>query len=456
MRRARAGSAMKGIAVLVASVALVASCRGLVVGDGVDSTDELCELLRRCFGDDACDTLSMRNRFNLANDGDREKFLTTLTANQCLSSCSAAKACWDAPPVCKQGIASCSSKEECCQFTAGKAACDEDASACCIPRSVPCTPYDPANPDVVPTPCCGNRTCTKVNSDVFTCGGDAPCVDLGQPCKNDASCCSNQCQKAGPDAPDGVCVQKICGDINVGCGGPDDCCPGLCCAGIGACPALLSGESGVCRKLACQPGEKPGDPCTNPQPCDPNSVEPQCCNDPAAPAYQCVRPVGTNDAGICTPIPAVLPPGFDCSSDEGCCPIDGAGKGICGVSGVCQVSQSTCTPYDPLAYAAGGLDNCGGNLPECCGGCFGNKCACGLSTCHDPAIAGPPLGCAAPSSPAPTPEEKRAAAWEACALAVCEKDPACCCVSWENTCVLQALNLRATSQGTVCAASNLQ
>lgn len=431
------------LVVLTASVS-AASCRAFVAGEGVDGAEELCDLLRRCFGASACDSLALRNRFTLADEASRVTFLDTMNANQCLSSCSAAKACWDSVPVCRSGVASCTAKEECCQFTTGKTSCDEDAAQCCIPRSVPCTPYDDANPSAY-TPCCGGRACTKINSDVFTCGGDAPCVELDQPCDSDAACCSNQCEKADGEAQ-GVCVPKTCGDINVGCGKKTDCCDDLCCAGVDGCPLTGAGEKGVCLRPLCQPGEEPGNPCVDPAQCDPDSPDPQCCG---LSEFKCVRPLASDAFGICTRIPAVLPPGFDCSSDAGCCPIEGLDQGVCGVSGVCQVSQSSCTEYDPAAYKLGAMDNCGGNLPECCGGCFGNKCACGLSTCHAPTLAGPPLGCPPPVDPANlTPDEKLRATWEACALEVCQTDPACCCLGWESACVVQALE--------VCTAGNLQ
>lgn len=434
--RGRTRAVLALVALVLVGGVSASSCRGFVAGEGIDGAEELCDLLRRCFGTEACDSLSMRNRFTLASVDDRTTFLDTMNANQCLASCSAAKACWDSVPVCRAGISKCESNEECCQFTEGKASCDDGSKQCCVPRSVTCTPYDPLDPDAA-TPCCDGRVCTKVNSEVFTCGGDAPCVELDQPCESDSACCSNQCKKA-PGEAKGICVPKTCGDINVGCGAKTDCCDDLCCAGVEGCPTTAAGASGVCLRPLCQPGEEPGDPCSEPEQCDPNSLEPQCCG---LPEFKCVRPVGTDEFGICTRIPAVLPPGFDCSSDAGCCPIEDLKQGVCGVSGVCQVSKSSCTEYDPSAYNLGAADNCGGMLPECCGGCFGNKCACGISSCHAPTLAGPPLGCPAPLGAVET-------EWEACALLVCQKDPACCCLGWENACVIRALE--------ICPASNLQ
>lgn len=433
------------LAVLVGlSTVVGTSCRGVVVGDGLNGVEELCSLLRRCFGDAACDNTVIDDRFANSPVKTNGDFLKTLNANACLSSCSAAKACWDEAPVCQVGPETCAVKEDCCEFTSGKGDCDDDSKTCCVPQSVTCTPPDDAHPN--PTPCCDGRDCKKVNSNVFTCGGDAPCVDLGQTCESDASCCSKLC-RAVPGSVDKVCVPKTCGDINVGCAVDTDCCDDLCCAGNGTnCPATAAVPAGHCTRPLCSDGQLVGDPCVSPTPCDPKSSEPQCCGDPQ---YQCVSPVDDDSVGICTVLPHPLPPGFDCSSDVGCCPVGAdASAGVCGLSGICQVSQSTCTVYDPSVYVDASLANCGSSIKEeCCGGCFGNKCACGLSACHTPKSAGAPIGCAEePGSMSP--EALQRANWEKCALRVCEIDPACCCLAWEDACVVEAL--------TLCPASELQ
>lgn len=434
---------VRAIAAFVALLALAGgvatSCRGVVVGDGKNGVGELCDLLRRCFGESACSDAALELRFASAKDSDNDTFLKLMNANQCLSSCSAAKACWDSVPVCQVGPMECATKEECCQFTVGKGDCDDDTHACCIPQSVACTPPDPEHPEIDPTPCCDGRVCKKVNSNVFTCGGDAPCVELGEACETDASCCSKLCE-IPPGGTQKVCVQKTCGDINVGCEVDGDCCDDLCCSGSGTnCPPTASVPAGHCARPLCDDGQMVGDPCTSPTPCDPKSTEPQCCGDLQ---YECVSPVGDDSIGICTPLPHALPPGFDCSSNAGCCPVGAnAQVGVCGLSGICQVSQSTCTVYDPTVYSDATKANCGPQfMQECCGGCFGGKCACGLSSCHSPKEAGPPIGCLE--------SEPLGATREKCALAVCAVDPACCCLAWENACVIEAL--------TLCPAPDLQ
>jgi hypothetical protein len=359
-------------------------------------------------------------RFEAASSKTNASFLDVLNTNRCLESCSAAKSCWDAQPVCRLATSACDSNQECCEFTTGKGACDADTKACCKPRSVPCDPND-----LEGNPCCDALPCVQISDVVFTCGGDAPCIDLEQPCESDAACCSNFCKKDG-DAAVGTCAQKTCGDIQVGCDTKADCCGDLCCSGVDGCEGVLDSPPGVCVQPTCADEI---DPCAKPVPCDPaGDPSKQCCGDPAA---ICVTPVGGDGPSVCAHIGSPLPPGFDCSADTGCCGVDGMNQGVCGATGICQVSASTCTSYDPSAYLQGSQPNCGDPmLPECCGGCFGGRCACGLSACHSPTLIGSPIGCLA--------GETNAEGREACALRVCETQPACCCLAWEEECLIAA------------------
>jgi hypothetical protein len=50
--------------VATAALALSGACRDVVVGDGIDAANELCDFVRRCYGDDqvygSCDSFSSR------------------------------------------------------------------------------------------------------------------------------------------------------------------------------------------------------------------------------------------------------------------------------------------------------------------------------------------------------------------------------------------------------------
>ena len=158
------------------------SCVGaLDLDEYATATDELCDLLDRCFGADFFPDCHEHAgpRLTAADAMQREQWLTIFSDRRCLQSCSDARRCLDNTPVCSTVAEGCGEQTEaCCGFIAGKGACEE--GACCKPDGVAC-------PN-------GDGDCCNENCDEPTgfCGG-FQCFDPGTPCTDDFECCTKNC-----------------------------------------------------------------------------------------------------------------------------------------------------------------------------------------------------------------------------------------------------------------------
>jgi hypothetical protein len=415
--RRRATTLILALAAFGLIPVLSASCREVVAGNPEDSVSALCDLLTRCYGDDAPPCADLASRFEKAPATTNDDFLGFLTTNSCLTSCSTAKMCWDHAPVCSVAGKGCAHPQDCCGFTRGLSACD--GNACCIPRGVQC------GQDGDRSTCCGGDPCfSPIPGQPATCGGVPPCANGGDPCSDDFACCSKQC------GDNGTCVdQKTCSDEGGPCLLDGDCCSDLDLACV-----KDSMGNGHCTSMKCEVTTAcaaPGGPPV--LACDPHGTD-SCCGQPNL----CIADE-TGQNGVCadlTQYPA-LPDGFDCTTDDDCC------SGHCDRSSipVCAEAQTMCTVFDPTCFVEG--TNCPANCSEadpttCCSGeCKNGRCTCGNTECHSYYDLGGPLSCGAG-----TPEED-------CASAVCALDPFCCCTTWDGLCIEEAAGLHSIATG-VC------
>ena len=189
-------------------------------------------------------------------------------------------------------------------------------------------------------------------------------------------------------------------------GGNGECCGELICdAGQ---PEPAGGDSvdiGFCtREAGC---ELDGTPC----PANPRD----CCADHCS-------------FGICQPC---VPLGQICIADEECCSGEKCVDGICG--------GMDCLGFGEMCH--NGLGTC---CSTKCDGLYG-CCVVPIDLCsHDVCTESPnPLD---PSCPTGLPNEPVVGQ---CVAAVCEADPYCCCVGWDQTCIGLATSL--TECGVACA-----
>lgn len=400
--------------VAAATVALAPSCRGVVAGQAQDGVASLCDLLTRCYGSTAPECGDVVSRFDGAQPKTNDAFLGFMNANDCLATCSTAKMCWDHSPVCVDLQFPCAHTEDCCGFTKGLATCD--GTSCCSPKGVLC--------DEGASTCCSGVPCFSPQvGQPATCGGVPPCTSAGDSCADDFECCSKQC------GADGKCVeQKTCSNAGEPCAATSDCCPdtGLTCN-------AASGQIGQCAKENCEIGSACSPPTATdaaPLACDPASPD-SCCDHPEF----CVADV-TGTHGVCVDLTkfSQLPAGFDCQTNADCC------SGFCDLSSttpVCSTVSPTCAKFDASCFVADDAacaTQCVDGSDCCAQQCVNGRCTCGVSSCHSPFMAGPPLAC-----DGGTPEE-------ACAAQVCSYDASCCCTGWDSLCIEEAALEVGTSQ----------
>ena len=405
-RRARLAAASLVLA-LGALGTSATSCRGVVVGKNEDGVEALCELLERCYGQDAPGCADLDARFATAKTSVSDEFLSAVVANKCLDGCSAAKICWDQPPVCTSAedakASPCSHPQDCCGFTSGLASCDQ--GTCCVPHAVKCSPT---------TTCCHGEPCySPVPGQPATCGGVPPCTDPGGSCKSNSECCSKKCDTSGVCASKNICQPE--GNI---CVSKSDCCEDLDCVADPNGGKRCSKGSTCSFGSACAPPSAAGGALS----CTPNSQD-ACCGHPEA----CVADE-SGLIGVCVDFtqPIVLPDGFECANNENCC------NGFCDKTSTPICAQPrTCAVFDPSCYPAG----CGASNPnacqtdaDCCANqCVNGRCTCGISTCHSALELGPPIACPASTTAA------------SCVDEVCALDPFCCCSAWDELCVQKAV-----------------
>ncbi len=117
----------------------------------------------------------------------------------------------------------------------------------------------PSGPACVPdgNPCVDNAACCSGVCDPTNVCATAisGCQEDNTPCNVDAECCSNVC------APDGYCGAPACFPEGSGCATDNDCCDPLYCDNGGCSPCVSSGNpcnvdadccSGVCTAAGCE------------------------------------------------------------------------------------------------------------------------------------------------------------------------------------------------------------
>jgi hypothetical protein len=387
-------------AALALSVAWIVACSSVVgVDDYKDSTAELCNLLRVCYGFSGCES-RIGSSLEAAAPQTRTAWLVALSDQACLDHCSAARLCLDIAPVCVHELKACKRQEDCCQFLEGVADCDKNRKVCCRTDGVKCTDNEQ---------CCDGFCDTRT----ATCGGST-CRATDSACAADYQCCTGIC-----DPKSHQCKKGICTPLGQACGGDDRCCDGASCQADGRCgyaptcrnegepcdPTGQAQDQLCCNAIPCKqvPGTDPAAGICSAQACLPDSSP---C-DPSVPADCCSQ--------YCDPFAAMcghacVSNGQPCAAAYDCC------SGVCGIDGLCACS--------------GENEICATNA-DCCGGasCVNGLCSqsCGTASCHDLCLDGPPL------DPAQCPTQAT------CIAAVCASDSYCCCIKWDDLCATEAV-----------------
>lgn len=337
-------------ALAAAASAVSASCRDVVVGEGVDAAAELCDFVRRCYGDErvfgGCERFA--SMLEGASASTRAAFLAQTDLDVCLKSCPAALACLDVTPFCAS-LGGCAAETDCCGWSEGLSSCEQ--AACCVPLGVPCT---------------AETTCCEGSCEDGVCGG-RPCSSNGESCEYGDLCCSGVCRE-------GVCDKKDCSFDGEPCALPTDCCP--------AEPGTMNTcEGGACQKVGvvmCQ---------SELQPCTPMSSELTCCagltcRDGGVGAFTCQGDcVGVGQAcspetvccgdgfcddstapAFCAPAAACFDLGFPCFQDSECCDgycsksLPDAPSGSCQLCQASDCGHSVCVTGGPMSPGACGME----------------------------------------------------------------------------------------------------
>lgn len=421
------------------TAALGTACRDIVTDDVTDAEAELCGRLDAC-GLDGCP--QVRSFFAAATAVDADALLTKFAEERCADGCGDAPICLDLPGLCTPPGGPCTSDVLCCDASGGEARCQvargdvEDGAGgaaaqgasglCCRGLGVRC--IDDAE-------CCELESgeapsCRPPDGErgaPATCGGVPACLTLGEGCAEDAQCCSRSCEG-------GACVRIRCVESGAPCADGD-----TCCSESERC------EGGICRTPAECPGD-PDCPCGGQGATCTPEAEGTCCPD-----LYCVTTL--DGASECASTDC-LPLGADCASDEDCqckgerpevvC-LEIAAGGV-GAPKACQVlpceaaEGAACGPGRPCCASYGlACDAEPGSEGVC-------KPQCEPTSCHSPLSYGPPI------TPLEGPVEPTDECMQhaACASAVCEVDPYCCCFLWDEICVEQAKTIGAA--GGACPA----
>lgn len=376
------------------ATAAAASCTALLSLDGKqDASQAMCGVVTDCYGDasavDACVA-----RLDPGVEGPHGgPWMKKLADEGCLESCLAARACLDDVAFCLGRGEPCTSRDECCHFVTGRAACED--GECCATAGQSCSDD---------SECCPSAG--VCDPDTRTCGGTL-CRDAGAPCGLGEQCCSGTCLGR-------ACNDQLCGDDNFGCKQHEECCSGYCdqghcghppCKALGAtcgsddqCCAQADGKPGICATVS---GVSL---CSTDQGCFPLESD---CSDPG----QCCT--GTCDPAFLKCANACAESGAACTIDGECC------SGSC-AAGSCSAACSS-------SYCKVDAD------------CCSNACilgTCAASTCHAADCSHGPCTTGAPLQKSPG-----CLGVDTCITSVCKADPYCCCTAWDQNCVDETVNL---------------
>lgn len=304
-------------ATLLAAIGLVgSSCvDGLGLTGYENGYTKLCGLVQRCYGDtySGCAT-----RLGAAVARDADGLLDRLGSG-CLEGCNQLHNCLDFESFCspwKTGGATvaCGVNEDCCGFSAGTVACQDQV--CCSPIGTTCA---------VDEDCCPNTGyCVLVDPSneqgEKTCGG-VVCGLTGDACLNDFQCCAGRC------GDDGFCEETPCPPEGFACETDADCC-----------------------KLACVPtsdGKRCGHPSCA-QSGEPCKTGADCCA--SVPVCNLGKPGA--DSGICS-TGECNPDNSDCGGDGECC------------SQYCHPTYHLCGECAPAGAPCAGAITCCDGLDKC-------------------------------------------------------------------------------------------
>lgn len=382
-----------------------ASCRSVLGLEGYEeSVDAICKIIDRCTDDP---TRDCRERVGTrlqgaetANNEPWSKWLSDLTAHQCLDSCGNARRCLDTTPIC--GTTTCMAKDDCCGFVGGRKDCNLDTHLCCSPEGTNCASDDDC--------CPGKGPCSPITK---TCGGII-CRPQDSACTNSFECCSKVCR-------DGACADQICGDKGFECTTNEECCSGFCDRAGG-------GSIGQCGTSACG---ILGTDC---------EADGDCCDG------NCFHPEGSNK-GICSNCGDALPNGVDCGVDSQCCSgscndtFYQCGEECASNGGECKSDADCCEGtcgQDNKCFAKCSTSTCTVDGDCCSGVCVaGQQCApqCEpVAGClHGVCSVGSPLQQDCKQCLGPNGEQCNVEV--GCVNQICTTDPYCCCVQWDSLCV---------------------
>lgn len=331
--------------------------------------------------------------------------------------------------------------------------------SCCTPHLSPgCNDLDCCEAVcAVDSFCCTtewDNSCASQALDMcFTCGG--VCGEVGNCCQGhvgvgcaDDACCNTVCT-IDPECCylqwDTLCADTavdLCASCGNVCGSGGDCCtahPETGCNDEACCNAVCSiaplccseGWDSTCVAHAIQfCGECPSG-------CGGAG---SCCVAHASP--------GCSDVNCCEEVCAVDP--FCCNSEWDAACADEAFEFCASCGGVCGGEGDCCTAHvgvgcsddscclavcavDPTCCSQGWDNLCASQAEDLCDSCAGNVCGTGGNCCV--AHAGP--GCSNAT----------------CCGLVCNQDPSCCNSEWDAVCALQAEGICSICQGSTCGAA---
>jgi hypothetical protein len=142
----RAPSLLRRASAGLLTIAVSASCAGIIVDEDYEDAAELlcdCDPLAPVEG---CAEL-VRGRLENALEETRQKWLERFVAKNCYQCQSDVLGCFDSAPVCTAEGASCLSSVECCGSTKGARCCNDGSSQVCCDQCQTCNDFITKEPD---------------------------------------------------------------------------------------------------------------------------------------------------------------------------------------------------------------------------------------------------------------------------------------------------------------------